>query len=92
VCVWWVLRPKQSHGVVGMQAFGLQLWKLHFLIVDRAAEAKYQKKLERRYPVFHFLHGTFALPSLSMCAYVCARECNVYARKCVRVRAGTRQI
>ena len=68
-------RTKQSHGVDGMQAFGLQLWKLHFLILDRAAEAKYQKKLERRYPVFHFRHGTSRVPIfVHVCVRVCAQR------------------
>jgi hypothetical protein len=89
-CVWWVHRPKQSHGVDGMQAFGLQLWKLHFLIVDRAAEAKYQKKLERRYPVFHFLHGTLRVAIfVHVCVRVCTRVQCVRTQVCACARRDT---
>eukprot|EP00802_Teleaulax_amphioxeia_P018058 Tamp_18236.p2 GENE.Tamp_18236~~Tamp_18236.p2 ORF type:complete len:141 (-),score=16.24 Tamp_18236:594-1016(-) len=70
-----------------LQALGLQLWKLHFLILDRAAEAAHLKKLERRYRKCWGSICPRAHPRARPCVRKCVCVRNVtIASACVRVR------
>ena len=55
-------------------------------LLDRRPRSRGKVPEKARAPVsripFPSWHVACALPSLSMCAYVCARKCNVYAHMC----------